>query len=129
MPGSNWWREKRTRSPAKFASNPIAIFAISKRASSSAIVVPPGSEARHPFRRAAFTIEDANGRPKTFQIVGEDEARTDPNFISLVRAARVRDARRESGRQRHVGKSRRRGSRQDHFRRISAQGMMSENNR
>jgi transcription elongation GreA/GreB family factor len=46
-----------------------------------AIVVPPGAGPEIRFG-AIVTIEDAAGRRQTFQIVGDDEARTGPGLIS-----------------------------------------------
>lgn len=47
----------------------------------SALVVPPG--AGHQIRfGAVFTIENEKGERSTYQIVGEDEARTDSKFIA-----------------------------------------------
>jgi transcription elongation factor GreB len=48
---------------------------------SSAIVVPPGSGVEIRFG-ANVTIEDESGSRRTFQIVGNDEARTGPGFLS-----------------------------------------------
>lgn len=46
----------------------------------TAIVVPPGSGNEVRFG-ATITIEDPHGVQQTFQIVGEDEARTDEKFL------------------------------------------------
>lgn len=46
----------------------------------SAIAVPPGSGPEARFG-AKVTIEDEAGERRTFQIVGEDEARTDDAFM------------------------------------------------
>lgn len=46
----------------------------------SAIVVPPGSGSEVRFG-ATVTIEDEAGKQQTFQIVGEDEARTDDSLL------------------------------------------------
>jgi transcription elongation GreA/GreB family factor len=45
-----------------------------------AIVVPPGSGSEVRFG-ARVTLEDESGLSRTFRIVGEDEARTDPSFL------------------------------------------------
>src|SRR5690348_3384169 len=45
-----------------------------------ATVVPPGSGPEIRFG-ARVSLEDAAGRRKTFRIVGEDEARTAPDFL------------------------------------------------
>lgn len=47
----------------------------------TALVVPKGSGTQIRFG-AIVTIEDELGQQTTFHIVGEDEARTDPKFIS-----------------------------------------------
>ncbi len=47
----------------------------------SALVVPPGAGPEIRFG-ARVTIEEENGQQKTLQIVGEDEARTEPTFLS-----------------------------------------------
>ena len=46
----------------------------------SAIVVPPGKGPEARFG-ARVTLQDPSGAVKTFQIVGEDEARTDPSAL------------------------------------------------
>lgn len=46
----------------------------------SAIVVPPGKGPEARFG-ARVTLQDPSGSEKTFQIVGEDEARTDPSAL------------------------------------------------
>lgn len=47
----------------------------------SAIIVPPGSGSEIRFG-ATVTTEDTAGQKQTFQIVGEDEARTGPQFLA-----------------------------------------------
>ncbi len=47
----------------------------------SAVVVPPGSGSEARFG-ARVTIEDDSGRQQTFQIVGDDEARTNAALLS-----------------------------------------------